>query len=279
MVQRFKGKTVFITGASSGIGEALAHAFAAEGAHLALTARRLDRLEKIANELAQKGTKALALKCDVTDRASLDAAVAQTIEAFGHIDVAVANAGFGVTGPFQKLRTADFRRQFETNVFGLIETVYAVLPHLQASKGRLALLSSVSGRVGSPGSSPYVASKFAVTGLAESIYYDLLRDGISVTCIEPGFVESNIRMTDNTGQFREDWKDPVPQWMVVPSARAARAMVNAIYKGKPEAVITGHGKVFAWLARHFPRSTRFVQRHGARRMPDGPPPERENSAK
>lgn len=268
MPQRFQGKTVFITGASSGIGEALAHAFAAEGARLALTARRRDRLEKAADALAHEGAEVLAIKSDVTNRASLDAAVAQTAETFGSIDVAVANAGFGVTGPFQKLTADDFRRQFETNVFGVIETVYAVLPYLQASKGRLALISSVSGRVGSPGSSPYAASKFAVTGLAESIYYDLGSEGISVTCIEPGFVESNIRMTDNTGRFHEEWKDPVPQWLVVPRDRAARAMVRAVYKRKPEAVITGHGKVFVWLARHFPRTTRFVQRHGAQRVPD-----------
>jgi len=272
MAQRFPDKTVFITGASSGIGEALARVFAAEGARLALTARRIDRLQKIADELTQKGAEVLAIKCDVTDRASLDAAVTQTVETFGSIDVAVANAGFGVSGLFQKLSTDDFRRQFETNVFGLIDTVYAVLPHLQASRGRLALVSSVSGRIGSPIASPYAASKFAVTGFAESIYYDLLRDGISVTCIEPGFVESGIRMTDNRGRFHEDWKDPVPQWLVVPRERAARAMVNAIYRRKPEAVITAHGKVSVWFARHFPRTTRFVQRHGSQRVQDRPLP-------
>lgn len=270
MAQRFQEMTVFITGASSGIGEALAHAFAAEGARLALTARRLDRLEAIQRELEHNGVEALAVQCDVTDRASLDRAVARTVAAWGGIDVAIANAGFGVSGLFQKLSTGDFRRQFETNVFGLIDTVYAVLPHLQASRGRLVLISSVSGRVGSPMASPYAASKFAVTGLAESIHYDLLRDGVSVTCVEPGFVESHIRMTDNEGQFRREWKDPVPRWLVVPRERAARAIVNAVYKRKPEAVITGHGKVVTWLARHFPRTTRFVQGQGAQRMPDSP---------
>ena len=219
MAGRFQGSSVFITGASSGIGEALARAFALEGARLALAARRLERLESVRQELMPAAAEVLAVPCDVTSRPSLDAAVAQTAEAFGGIDVAVANAGFGVTGFFQDLSTADFRRQFETNVFGLLDTVYAVLPHVRASKGRLALISSVSGRVGSPASSPYVASKFAVTGLAESIYYDLRADGVSVTCIEPGFVESKIRMTDNAGRFHEDWNDPVPPWLVVPGPR------------------------------------------------------------
>jgi len=258
---------VFITGASSGIGEALARAFALEGARLALAARRLERLESVRQELMPAAAEVLAVPCDVTSRPSLDAAVAQTAEAFGGIDVAVANAGFGVTGFFQDLSTADFRRQFETNVFGLLDTVYAVLPHVRASKGRLALISSVSGRVGSPASSPYVASKFAVTGLAASINYDLRADGVSVTCIEPGFVESKIRMTDNAGRFHEDWNDPVPPWLVVPRDRAARAIVSAIYKRKPEAVITGHGKLAVWSARHFPRTVRFIQRQAVQRMP------------
>lgn len=267
MAGRFQRSSVFITGASSGIGEALARAFALEGARLALAARRLERLESVRQELMPAAAEVLAVPCDVTSRPSLDAAVAQTAEAFGGIDVAVANAGFGVTGFFQDLSTADFRRQFETNVFGLLDTVYAVLPHVRASKGRLALISSVSGRVGSPASSPYVASKFAVTGLAESIYYDLRADGVSVTCIEPGFVESEIRMTDNAGRFHEDWNDPVPPWLVVPRDRAARAIVSAIYKRKPEAVITGHGKLAVWSARHFPRTVRFIQRQAVQRMP------------
>ncbi len=267
MAGRFQGSSVFITGASSGIGEALARAFALEGARLALAARRLERLESVRQELMPAAAEVLAVPCDVTSRPSLDAAVAQTAEAFGGIDVAVANAGFGVTGFFQDLSTADFRRQFETNVFGLLDTVYAVLPHVRASKGRLALISSVSGRVGSPASSPYVASKFAVTGLAASIYYDLRADGVSVTCIEPGFVESKIRMTDNAGRFHEDWNDPVPPWLVVPRDRAARAIVSAIYKRKPEAVITGHGKLAVWSARHFPRTVRFIQRQAVQRMP------------
>ena len=267
MAGRFQRSSVFITGASSGIGEALARAFALEGARLALAARRLERLESVRQELMPAAAEVLAVPCDVTSRPSLDAAVAQTAEAFGGIDVAVANAGFGVTGFFQDLSTADFRRQFETNVFGLLDTVYAVLPHVRASKGRLALISSVSGRVGSPASSPYVASKFAVTGLAASIYYDLRADGVSVTCIEPGFVESKIRMTDNAGRFHEDWNDPVPPWLVVPRDRAARAIVSAIYKRKPEAVITGHGKLAVWSARHFPRTVRFIQRQAVQRMP------------
>lgn len=260
MARRFEGQPVFITGASSGIGAELSRAFAREGASVALAARRIDKLQVHVDAIQREGGKAIAVACDVNDRASLDAAVAATVEAFGGIHVAVANAGFGVSGAFWKLTPEDFRRQFETNFFGALNTVYAVLPHLEKSKGRLGLVASVLGRLGAPATAPYCASKFAVCGLAESLYFDLAEKGISVTCINPGIVASNIRMTGNDGLLREDRADPAPAWIIVPTGRAARAIVAALYHRRFEAVITGHGKLAAFLARHFPRTTRRVMR-------------------
>jgi NAD(P)-dependent dehydrogenase (short-subunit alcohol dehydrogenase family) len=260
MARRFEGKTALITGASSGIGAELARAFAREGARVALLARRADRLAVVSGTVRAAGGEALALECDVNERPALDAAVAQTLERFGGIDVAVANAGFGVSAAFSKLSVDDFRRQFETNFFGVLNTVYAVLPALEVSRGRLGLVSSVMGRLGAPASAPYASSKFAVCGLAECLYYDLAPKGISVTCINPGVVESNIRRTDNRGVFREERPDPAPAWLIVPTDRAARAIVTALHRRRFEAVITGHGKTAVFLARHFPRTLRFLVR-------------------
>lgn len=255
-------KAVLITGCSTGIGRETARHLAGLGPYTVYaTARKVETLADL--EAARCRTLAL----DVCDEDSMSAAVAAVEEAEGAVWALVNNAGYSQSGAVESIPLESVRRQFETNVFGLLDTVYAVLPHVRASKGRLALISSVSGRVGSPASSPYVASKFAVTGLAASIYYDLRADGVSVTCIEPGFVESKIRMTDNAGRFHEDWNDPVPPWLVVPRDRAARAIVSAIYKRKPEAVITGHGKLAVWSARHFPRTVRFIQRQAVQRMP------------
>lgn len=264
MASRFSGMTVLITGASSGIGAELAREFAGEGANVSLLARRRDRLLQVQQDIAHKGGTALALECDVTDRASIDAAVAQTVEAFGGIDVAVANAGFGVSGDFSKLSTDDFRRQFDTNFFGLLDTVFSVLPHLEKSRGRLALVSSIMGRVGMPASTAYGSSKFAVSGLAECLYFDLADRGISVTSIEPGLVESNIRKTDNRGVVKESRKDPAPAFLIMPTRKAARAIVNAIHRRKFQAVITSHGKIIVFLARHFPRTVRFAMRAATR---------------
>ena len=258
MAAELLGKRVFITGASSGIGAALAREFASCGARVALAARRFDRLHALAEELKSKGVDALALQCDVTDRASIDDAVARAAEAWGGLDIAVANAGFGVSAPMARLTTEDYRRQFGTNVFGVIDTIYAVLPHLQAAKGRLVLVSSVLGRVGSPGTSAYCASKFAVTGLAESIAYELAEAGVGVTIVTPGLIASEFRSIDNAGQYHADAQDPAPAWLVMPTDRAARIVVRAVARGAFEVILTRHGKLAVALNRHFPRTFRWV---------------------
>ena len=237
--------------------------FARQGAKLVLAARRMDRLIEVKKQIEALGQPVLALSCDVTDRPQLDDAVAQAVAAFGSIDVVVANAGFGVSGMMTRLETDHYRRQFDTNVFGVIDTVYATLPHLRETKGRLVLISSIMGRVGLPVSAPYCASKFAVTGFAESIYYDLADCGVSVTSINPGLVASEIRTLNNRGE-PTGRSDPVSSWIVVSTEKAARKMVGAIYRRTPEFTFTGHGVLAAFLCRHLPRTFRFLVRFFSR---------------
>lgn len=263
MSRQFENQTAFITGASSGIGAAVAKVFAQEGAKVAIAARRADRLSDLVAEIEAAGGTALALECDVRDRGSLDAAVAKTVETFGGIDVVLANAGFGVTGDTFKLDTDDYRRQFDTNVFGVIETCYATLPALEKSKGRFAMVASIMGLAGMPQSGPYCASKFAVIGFAECIYHDLDERGIAVICINPGIVASEIRSVNNHGDLT-DKPDPVPSWIIMPTDKAARDIANAIYRKKPQHIVTGHGKLLGFFARHFPRSFRFAVRRSTR---------------
>lgn len=263
MAGLFADKTAVITGASSGIGAALAEAFAREGANLSLLARRADRLDGIKRQCEQLGAKVLAMTADVRDRGALDAAFAQTAGQFGGVDVAIANAGYGVSGPFQKMDTAAFREQFDTNVFGVIDTIYAALPHLAERQGRVAVVGSIMGRAGMPASGPYTASKFAVVGLAESLDYDLAASGVSMTLINPGLVASEIRSVNNRGEFTGK-KDPAPQFLVMPADKAARQMVRAIHRRRFELVVTGHGKLTVFAARHFPRTLRFALRRLSR---------------
>lgn len=257
MSRRFENRVIFITGASSGIGKAVALEFAREGARVVLAARRKERLQDVANAVAASGGTALSLCCDVTDESSMKAAVAETVNVFGGIDVVVANAGFGVEGLVERLSVDDFRRQFETNFFGVLNTIYAVLPELKKSAGRLGVIASVAGRMGTPGAGAYSASKFALVGLTESLYYELKPAGVSVTCINPGFVESEIRSVNKHGKLT-DRPDPIPSFIVVPAEKAAREIVRGLYRRAPEIIVTGHGKVLVFITRHFPRTFRAV---------------------
>ena len=258
----FDGHVAFITGASSGIGAALAREFVREGADVALAARRADRVEALARSLSATGRRAVAIACDVTRDGDVEAAAERARAALGRIDIVVANAGFGVVGPMEQLTLADFRRQFETNVFGVLRTIYATLGDLKLHRGRLVIIGSVSGWVSTPAGAPYAMSKFAVRALAQSIDYELRPAGVSVTHVSPGFVESEIRQVDNQGRW---WATPAgngpPSWLVMPAAVAARIIVRAAARRRREVVVTGHGKLAVWVDRHAPWLVGWIIRH------------------
>jgi len=259
----FRSKSVLITGASSGIGEELAIQLAAAGAHLTLTARRRELLDALALKISSAGQEApLVVVADVTRAGDQEHAVSEALRVYGRLDVGIANAGFGVVGPFSKLTLEDYRRQFETNVFGLIGTLQAALPEIRKTRGNLVLVGSVAGWAASPGASPYAMSKFAVRALANAITPELALDGVKVTLISPGFVASNIRRIDNQGTLHAGAEDPIPGWLILPTPTAVRQILSAIARGKREAVITGHGKVLVFLERFAP----WIIRLAGRRM-------------
>jgi short-subunit dehydrogenase len=253
----FKDKVVLITGASSGIGEEMAVQLAKAGAKLVLAARRKDRLESLAQSIARSGApEPLVLECDVTHDFDLESAVAAAVQKWGRLDVAIANAGFGVTGPLKKLTLNDYQRQFDTNVFGVLRTIYATLPELEKSRGNLAIIGSVAGWVSSPKASPYSMSKFAVRALANAITQELKPEGVKVTLISPGFVISEIRRVDNKGNLRPEGELTKPHPLAMKTEPAVYDMLKAIARGKREQLITGHGKFFVMVDRLFPWVTR-----------------------
>jgi short-subunit dehydrogenase len=264
-VSRFASRVVLITGASSGIGAALAREFAQQGADVVLAARRLSRLAELAAELRATGRRAIAVECDVTRDGALEEAVRQARATLGRLDVVVANAGFGVVGPFARLTLDDYRRQFETNVFGVLRTAAAALPALRQSRGTLVIIGSVSGHVPAPGASAYAMSKAAVHAFAGALRGEVRGSGVGVVLVSPGFVESEIRQVDNQGVHHPGAPDPVSGWLVVPTACAARVIVRAVARRRREVVVTGHGKVAVWLARHLPWVVALALERGAYR--------------
>jgi len=246
-----QNKVVVITGASSGIGEALAREWFSRGSRLVLLARRKERLESLAQSLDPSGARVLVCQGDVTSSASLKSAFEAAIKKFSQVDIVVANAGFGVVGPFDKLNVDDFKRQFDTNVYGVLNTIYAGIDALKQSQGHLVLIGSVAGYVTLSGSLPYAMSKHAIRALADGLWQELHPFGVSVTLVSPGFVESDIRRTNNQGEYHADAKDPYPSWLVMPRKVAARQIVRATTRRRREIVVTHHGKLAAFLIQHF----------------------------
>lgn len=181
-------KSIVITGSSSGIGKATAKHFAAQGWRVAATMRKPENETEL-NQLENVSLYAL----DVTDEASIANAVAQILSDFGTVDVVLNNAGYAVAGPFEATTPAQIRRQFDTNVFGLMEVTRAFLPHFRENKAGLFLnVSSIGGRVTFPFISLYHSTKWAVEGFTESISYELGELGIQVKLIEPGGVATDF---------------------------------------------------------------------------------------
>ena len=221
-------QTVLITGASSGIGAGLAREFARQRYGVALVARRLEKREVLASEIRAAGGKVSVHRGDVT----VDGSLAEVVEELARQDVSpaivVANAGFGVVGAAHLLTLDDYRRQFETNVFGVLRTLHETLPALQRTRGRFVIMGSVAGHLSGANSSAYAMSKFAVRALAEALHGELGSLGVGCTLISPGFVDSDIRRVDNRGGLHAGAKDPIPPWLRMPADKAARVMVRGI---------------------------------------------------
>ena len=180
----FTDQVVLVTGASSGVGAALAQAFAAAGADVALMARSVEGLERVADACHPTGRQALVVPADVTLPADCVAAVARTVERFGRIDVVVASAGLGMGARFDELPdTTVLRRLMDVNYHGVANVFLPALPHVAARRGMLVAISSVQGVVGVPGRSGYAASKHALQGLCDSLRIELRGSGVDVLTV------------------------------------------------------------------------------------------------
>jgi len=188
-----------VTGASSGIGEATARALAARGAKVALAARRLERLEKLASEIGGEGHTALAIESDITDPEQAAGAVERTVAELGRLDIVVNNAGVMLLGPLEDAPLEEWDRMIDLNLKGLIKTTHAAIPHLLAAAGEsgrgcadVVNISSVAGRVARSGSGVYNLTKFGVGAFSESFRQEFAERRVRMTIIEPGAVATEL---------------------------------------------------------------------------------------
>jgi NADP-dependent 3-hydroxy acid dehydrogenase YdfG len=195
---RLHGSVALVTGASSGIGEATAQALAAQGAAVALVARRAERLQRLADAITQQGGRALAIESDVTDNAQAQAAVARAAE-LGRLDIVVNNAGVMLLGPIEDAPLEEWQRMVALNVSGLLYVAHAALPHLlKAAAGDprgvadLVNISSVAGRMPRRGSGVYNLTKFGVGAFSESLRQEVTTRHVRVALVEPGAVKTEL---------------------------------------------------------------------------------------
>jgi short-subunit dehydrogenase len=250
-----KGKVVWITGASAGIGEALAEAMAAAGARLILSARRRDRLESVAARCSDAGVEARVLPLDLAELAALPDRAARAWDMFKRIDILVNNAGVGQRAEALETSVEVDQAIMHTNYLGTVALTKAVLPRmLERGSGQIVVVSSVLGKFGVQRRSAYAASKHALHGFFDSLRCELARSGarVGITVICPGYVHTEISTHAYRGDGSEHRRMSPGQEKGMPAEVFARRMLRAIRRDRDEAVIGGREAWAVLLKRLWP---------------------------
>jgi clavulanate-9-aldehyde reducatase len=234
MAGSLEGRKVLITGASSGIGEATAVAMAAEGAAVALAARRKDRIDGLESRIRADGGTAVAVETDVADEEQVRQLVERANSDLGGLDCLINNAGVMLLGPLQGADPSDWRRMIEVNCIGLVYCTHYALPLIRdGGGGDVVNVSSVAGRVASLGSGVYNMTKWGVVAFSESLRQEGAHIGVRVTCVEPGFVDTELQ-GHNTNPLVVEQIDKMRDSMdrVLEADDIARAIVFAVSQPK-----------------------------------------------
>lgn len=246
-----KGKVVIITGASSGIGRALAKEYAKRGASLSIAARRIDLLNELKNELPD--TEILAIQTDITLENDCKNLIESTIQHYGRIDVLINNAGLSMRALFDDIELSAFKHVVDVNFYGTVFCTKYALPYLLSSKGSLVGIISVAGHVGLPARSAYSASKFAVRGFLDTIRLENLYTGLHVLVAAPGFTASEVRKSAITANGSPQGETPRAEEKMMSAEKCAYLIADSIEKRQRSLVLTFlEGKLSVFLSKYFP---------------------------
>lgn len=248
-----KDKTVVITGASSGIGKALAQEMAKRGANIVLAARQYVTLCEITAALEKEyGIKALAIQADVSKEEDCEALVKQTILTFGKLDVLINNAGLSMRALFKDLELSVLKDLMDVNFWGTVYCTKYALPEILKTTGSIVAVSSIAGYRGLPGRTGYSSSKFAMNGFMESLRTELLKTGVHVMVACPGFTTSNIRVAALSQDGTAHGETSMEEGKMMTAEEVAQRICDGIEQKKRTLIMTRQGKLAVWVNKLFP---------------------------
>ncbi len=247
-----KDKVVIVTGASSGIGLAIAKEIAGRGAKVVMAARSEDKLKKIESELRNKGLEAYAVRTDVRNKDDCRNLIEKTVEKYGKINILINNAGISMRALFANVEVEVLRQLMEVNFWGTVYCSKYALPYLLKSKGSLVGVSSLAGFQGLPGRTGYSASKFALHGLLETIRVENLKNGLHVMILTAGFTKSEIRKRALNKNGEPQGYTPRDEEKHMEPEKVAQAMIKALRKKKRHKIMTLEGQLLALFQRIIP---------------------------
>jgi dehydrogenase/reductase SDR family protein 7B len=265
-----KGKVVIVTGASSGIGKALAYEMASRGAHVVISARSFGILLEMEGELAGKGITALAVQADVSSEEDCRHLINATAEKFGRIDALINNAGISMRALFADTDLSVIHRLMDVNFWGTVNCTKFALPHLLKARGSVVGVSSIAGFKALPGRTGYSASKFAIHGFLETLRIENLKTGLHVMIVCPGFTASNIRKTALAADGSQQGESPRDEDSMMSAEEVARRITEAMIRRKKIVIMTTQGKMTVLMNKFFPFwMDKMVYGHMAKE-PDSP---------
>ena len=248
----FQNKVVVVTGASSGIGRAIARELAESRAIVVLASRNESALRALESELISDGGTAMAFPTDVRDEAQCKSLIEASVSAYGKIDILVNNAGISMRANFRDVGVDVLEKIMKTNFWGTVYCTKFALPYILKQKGSIVGISSICGITPLPGRTGYVASKHAMNGFLESLRLEHNTDDLHVMLVHPGFTSSNIRNVALNNLGEPQIETPLDEEKLMPAERVAREVVKGIVYRKKNITLTTEGRLITWIYRHMP---------------------------